>query len=370
MIKINLYGQDDDKMSKTKYEIIKDFIIEGINSGKFKEGEKIYSENMLSRKFKVSRHTVRRAIMELEFEGLLVSQKGRGTFVAKKTADSSKCIAVLTTFISDYIFPLIIRGIEKVIAHEGYGLLLFSTDNSYEFERYHLESIINNPNIDAVIIEPTKSALPSKNQELYRKLIQKDIPVIFINTILEEIAQNYIITKDQSAVYRLTCSLIKSGCKKLLGIFKGDDLQGIKRYSGFEKACREAQAEFDAIFFTSEEYNFVHNRAAEVISRERFDAAVCYNDKIALPLCVKLKEMGFKIPQDISVTGYDNSLLATLTDIKLTTVEHPKEKLGEMAAKAAVSMIKKTRKIIKEEIECDIIYRNSTKGGLQECLKV
>lgn len=216
MIKINLYIQDDGKMSKTKYELIKDFIIEGINSGKFKEGEKIYSENMLARKFKVSRHTVRRAIMELEFEGLLVSLKGRGTFVAKKSADSSKCIAVLTTFISDYIFPLIIRGIEKVIAHEGYGLLLFSTDNSYEFERYHLESIINNPNIDAVIIEPTKSALPSKNLELYKKLIQKDIPVIFINTILEEVAQNYIITKDQSAVYKLTTNLIKMGVKDFL----------------------------------------------------------------------------------------------------------------------------------------------------------
>ncbi|ACM61300.1 GntR family transcriptional regulator of arabinose operon [Caldicellulosiruptor bescii] len=369
MIKINLYIQDDGKMSKTKYELIKDFIIEGINSGKFKEGEKIYSENMLARKFKVSRHTVRRAIMELEFEGLLVSLKGRGTFVAKKSADSSKCIAVLTTFISDYIFPLIIRGIEKVIAHEGYGLLLFSTDNSYEFERYHLESIINNPNIDAVIIEPTKSALPSKNLELYKKLIQKDIPVIFINTILEEVAQNYIITKDQSAVYKLTTNLIKNGCKRLFGVFKGDDLQGIKRYRGFEKACKEADVEFDVIFFTSEEYNFVHKRAAEVISRGKFDAAVCYNDKIALPLCVKLKEMGFRIPHDISVTGFDNSLLATLTDIKLTTVEHPKEKLGEMAAKATIAMIKKNKVHVSEEIECEIIYRNSTRGGIQECLK-
>lgn len=141
-------------------------------------------------------------------------------------------------------------------------------------------------------------------------------------------------------------------------------MQGIKRYSGFKRACDEAQAEFDAIFFTSEEYNFVHNRAAEVISRERFDAAVCYNDKIALPLCVKLKEMGFRIPHDISVTGYDNSLLSTLTDIKLTTVEHPKEKLGEMAAKAAVAMIKKSRSGVKEEVECEIIFRNSTKGGL------
>lgn len=358
-----MYVQDDVKMNKSKYELIKEFILEGIESGKFKEGEKIYSENMLSRKFKVSRHTVRRAIMELVFEGVLISQKGRGTFVAKPSSDLSGYIAVLTTFISDYIFPLIIRGIEKTIAAEGFGLLLFSTDNSYEFERYHLESIINNPSICGVIIEPTKSALPSQNSELYKALMQKNIPVIFINTILQDITQNYIITKDEIATYKLTKALIKTGAKKLLGVFKGDDLQGLKRYNGFKRACEEFDAKMQTIYFTSEEYNFIHQRAADVAYKERFDAVVCYNDKIALPLCVKLKEMGLKIPHDISVTGYDNSILSTLTDIKLTTVDHPKERLGEMAGKAILNMIKNRQSSIKEEIECEIIFRNSTKGG-------
>lgn len=350
-------------MDKTKYQMIKDFILQGIASGKFKEGEKIYSENMLSRKFKVSRHTVRHAIMELVFEGILISQKGRGTFVAKRFSDSSRYIAVLTTFISDYIFPLIIRGIEKVVAKEGFGLLLFSTDNSYESERYHLESIIKNSSISGVIIEPTKSALPSENADLYFTLIKSGVPVIFINTILEGISENYIITNDESATFKLTHTLIENGAKKLLGVFKGDDLQGIKRFSGFKKACEEKELEFDSIFFVSEEYNSVHNKAADFVLRNKFDTVVCYNDKIALPLCAKLKELGFKIPKDVSITGYDNSILSTLTDIKLTTVDHPKEKLGEMAGKSILHMINNPFYKVKEEIECEIIFRNSTKGG-------
>lgn len=350
-------------MNQAKYQMIKDFILQGITSGKFKEGEKIYSENMLSRKFKVSRHTVRHAIMELVFEGILISQKGRGTFVAKQSSDSSKYVAVLTTFISDYIFPLIIRGIEKVVAKEGFGLLLFSTDNSYEFERYHLESITNNGAISGVIIEPTKSALPSQNSDLYLSLIKKGIPVIFINTILSGISENYIITNDEASIFKLTSILIKNGSKKLLGVFKGDDLQGVKRFSGFKRACDQNGVEFDSIFFTSEEYNAIHQKVANIVYKNKFDTVVCYNDKIALPLCVKLKELGFKIPHDVSITGYDNSILSTLTDIKLTTIDHPKEKLGEMAGRAIVHMIKNPDYRIKEEIQCEIIFRNSTKGG-------
>jgi len=292
-------------MDKTKYQMIKDFILQGIASGKFKEGEKIYSENMLSRKFKVSRHTVRHAIMELVFEGILISQKGRGTFVAKRSSDSSRYIAVLTTFISDYIFPLIIRGIEKVVAKEGFGLLLFSTDNSYEFERYHLESIIKNSSISGVIIEPTKSALPSENSQLYFTLIKSGVPVIFINTILEGISENYIITNDENATFKLTHTLIENGAKKLLGVFKGDDLQGIKRFSGFKKACEEKDLEFDSIFFVSEEYNSVHTKAADFVYRNKSDTVVCYNYKIAPSLCAKLNELGFKLPKHFFRRSHD-----------------------------------------------------------------
>lgn len=346
----------------TKYKLVRDYIIEAIKVGKFKEGEKIYSENMLARKFKVSRHTVRRAIMELVYDGILYSSKGKGTFVSSDSSKKDKYIAVLTTYISDYIFPSIIRGVEKVVTKEGFGLVLLSTDNCYENEKYHLEGITENDRILGLIVEPTKSAQKSPNEELYNRIQKKDIPVVFINTVLDNVSKNYIITDDSTAEYNLTQKLIEYRHKKLLGVFKKDDLQGIKRYLGFKKACLQYNIPYDVIWFDTEEYSTVHLKIADYVRKGNFDCIMCYNDKIALPLCTLLKEKGYKIPSDISVAGFDNSFLSTLTDIKLTTINHPKEKLGEYAAKVMVNMINGRLNQVKEEIRCDIIFRNSTRN--------
>ncbi|MEZ0537507.1 GntR family transcriptional regulator [Caldicellulosiruptoraceae bacterium PP1] len=344
----------------TKYKIIIDFIKESIQSGKFKEGQPIYSENMLAKKFNASRHTVRRAIMELTFEGVLVSIKGKGTFVANGYNDTARYIAVLTTYISDYIFPSIIRGIEKIMTKEGFGLILLSTDNNYEIEKYHLNNILQNDKIIGVIIEPTKSAFKSPNSMIYNALDQKGIPTIFINTILESISKNYIITNDTVAVFKLVDKLCKLH-SNLLGIFKKDDLQGLKRYEGFKNACEKNNVAYDILWFETDEYSTIQFEALKKVNKEKFDCIVCYNDKIALSMCITLKEKGYKIPQDISVAGFDNSFLSTLSEIKLTSINHPKEKLGELAAKMIINMIRGKINEVKQEIDCEIIFRNSTK---------
>ena len=67
-------------------------------------------------------------------------------------------------------------------------------------------------------------------------------------------------------------------------------------------------------------------------SKKSVDAAVCYNDQIALAVISMLEEKGISVPEDIAVTGYDNSLIGQSSPIGITTIAHPQEKLGEMAA--------------------------------------
>ena len=69
------------------------------------------------------------------------------------------------------------------------------------------------------------------------------------------------------------------------------------------------------------------------------DAVVCYNDQIALEIIHVLNLYGVNVPEDISVTGYDNSLIAESGPVKLTTVSHPKEKLGRMAGELLLEKI-------------------------------
>ena len=97
-------------------------------------------------------------------------------------------------------------------------------------------------------------------------------------------------------------------------------------------------------------------------AKREFDAVVCYNDQIAILVIRALREQGVRIPEDVSVTGYDNSAMAGSGEIGLTTIAHPQEKLGEMAAEL---ILEKIRKVPEEDsrvgrlIQPELIVRES-----------
>ena len=114
---------------KTKYYILVEEIKDSILSGRVKAGEKLPSENELSAKYQISRHTVRKALSILAQEGYIVAEHGRGTFCSERMCHlkQSKNIAVITTYISDYIFPRLIQGMDKVLTANGYSIILKNT---------------------------------------------------------------------------------------------------------------------------------------------------------------------------------------------------------------------------------------------------
>lgn len=123
------------------------------------------SENEIVNQFQMSRHTVRQTLGVLEKEGWLYKVQGRGTFVAQpntKENNENKTIAIITTYISDYIFPHIVRGAEGTIRNNGYQLMLSSTDNDKEKEKESLKMLMSQP-LRGLIIEPTKSAHGNTN---------------------------------------------------------------------------------------------------------------------------------------------------------------------------------------------------------------
>ena len=100
-------------------------------------------------------------------------------------------------------------------------------------------------------------------------------------------------------------------------------------------------------------------------SKKSVDAAVCYNDQIALAVISMLEEKGISVPEDIAVTGYDNSLIGQSSPIGITTIAHPQEKLGEMAAELILEKIRKVpeeESSVKRLISPELIVRGSTAG--------
>lgn len=357
-----------------KYIQLKTNIKNWILSGKIKPNQKIPSENQLAESFGISRHTVRQAIGELVNEGLLYREHGKGTFVQlldncnKKTSSQRVKIAVITTYITDYIFPHIIKGIESVVTEKGHALSLLSTGNNQEKERKCLETVLLE-GIDGLIVEPTKSTLPNPNIDLYLLLQQKNIPFVMLHSSYVELNASMVALDDAKGAYLVTKHLIDMGHEHIAGIFKKDDMQGRNRFRGFVKAHQDALLSVDARMISSydtEERNSIVPKFLNQMFNEttlKPTAIVCYNDEIAIQVVNEIANLGFSVPEDISVTGFDDSTLALVSSVPLTTVRHPKAEMGQVAAKLLFELLedKNSAWIPREHIfDPELVLRKST----------
>lgn len=335
----------------TKYNMVKQAVKSRIIEGVYTPNQKISSESELMKEFGVSRHTVRLAIGDLVSAGWLYREQGSGTFCADRSLiknnqnqPSQKNIAIVTTYLSDYIFPSIIRGAESKLSEEGYQVSIFSTNNTHEMERVVLEKILAQQ-FDGVIVEPTKSGSSNPNISYYLKLEQLEIPYIMINAFYDELEPVSIVMDDEKGGFLQTEHLINLGHRNIVGCFKTDDLQGIKRMKGFLKAHRQNNIpvrQSHIITYNTEEKLIKPVEELEKLldsSDDPITGLVCYNDELAMMLLELLRNKNIKVPEDISIVGHDDSMLAEISEVKLTSIVHPKSEMGELAANAILALI-------------------------------
>ena len=355
-----------------KYEIVENGVKEKILSGDYPIGEKLPTETELMKIFNVSRYTIRRAIGDLENEDFVYRIQGGGMYVNDwqtahaKGKNSNRMIGVIATHIANYIFPSIISGADQIISDNGYSILLANTHNDPKLERRSLTTMLQS-DVAGLIIEPTQSTLPTTNRDLYEKIGELGLPVVFINATygMPELHAPSVTTDDKGALKRLTNYLIEQGHERILGVFQVDDMQGVNRMNGFIQAYQEHAGialKSNIIMYQSmDPIKQVLTKVEHGIqSNNRPTAIVCYNDQLAIRVIDMVKSMNLSIPDDISITGFDDYNVVRYINPAITTMVHEKERMGHDAAQLLVNLIaKKPAKSILYEPE--MVIRKSVK---------
>ena len=333
-------------MDDYKYLSIIEWVKDYIKTQKLKPNDRFLTEKELCEIHGVSRQTVRQALMCLESENVICRVRGSGTYVKGSFSDEPKVlrsIGVISTYFSDYIFPYIVTGIEQVLNEAGYSMQLATTHNEVSEETQALKSMMLN-GVQGLIVEPSRSALPNPNTELYRELKGKNVPLVFFNAKYPWSDMPCVYMDDEAAAKIAADHLFECGHSRIAGIFAFDDIQGHKRYSGFMKSCMEhgmRNAEKNIFWFAAADgsamFDYFSKRILDIIGG--VTAVVCYNDNIAVNLLQFCKEQGISVPGEISVVGIDDSKYASICDVPLTTVSHPHRRLGEAAAKTLLELI-------------------------------
>ena len=351
-----------------KYQKVTEWIYNRIASGELSGGDRLESENEISELFQISRQTVRHAFAILEKEGVIIRVQGSGTYVKEQESSReypplSRTVTIITTYADDYIFPRILQAMVRTLGKGGYSSRIMFTNNQVETERSLLEGLLQSGSRDPLIVEPVMSALPNPNISCYTRLEKTGIPILFFHSFYPELDMPHISMNDEQAGRIATEYLIAHGHKKIAGIFKSDDGQGQRRYMGFVKALLHADLpipERNICWVDTQDmkkFERIYQKLSERLSG--CTACVCYNDEVAHELTEYVLAKGIQVPEQMSIISIDNSELARLNAVPLTSVKNPMEALGAKAVESLMKLIEQPESEVSYEFPVELEERCS-----------
>ena len=335
------------EQSLLKYEKLYNWGRTLITSGVIQNEDKFPSENILQKKFGYSRQTVRTALNQLEAEGLIKRVKGSGTYVSYEgnlRNGERPRIGLILSYFSDYLFPRVYDGIDSVMKEAGYDIDVAVTKNRLNDEAIYLEGLLNG-NVAGFIIEGTRSFFPNPNIRLYEEIRKRNIPTLFIHNHYSNQRFDSVEMSDARAAYKLTEILIQNGHRRIAGIFKYDDMQGIERYKGFVECLSDYGVKFDddwiRWYSTKDMEEKLSKKGLLRMYRRTKDctAMIVYNDEVAGYYMEFLEERGLHVPEDVSLVSFDDEELQQDARVKVLSVVHPKYNLGRITGKNLLRMM-------------------------------
>lgn len=354
-----------------KYQVIEAWIRNRIDEGILVPGEKLPSESQLCAQFGVSRNAVRQALHDIAREGLVESIKGIGTFCRARLPVSpfSANIGLVDFFISSYIYPQVIRGCYNTLSRKGFSLLLNQSEYSLERERAILLDL-REKKVGGIIIAPIYGAGDRSNALLLEEIQNEGTAVVLCDDYYP--GRDFSsVTLDYHSCGEAAAAHLWSKGHRRIGIFyqkdflvKANRMKGVLDFLGSKEApVKDAWI----VGFNGQGPTSGASAAAERFLRgakELPSAFVCGNDEDALRLIEAAERQGIRVPDDLSVVGFDNSDIAQLEKISLTSVDHPSFEIGERAANILLDKIfhPEIRFVTQTIISPSLVERNSVRS--------
>lgn len=338
-----------DPKSKTPFYIqLKRAILREIRDRDIQRGELIPSENELRKSYGLSIRTIRKALLELEKDGIVYRRQGRGTFLQRIDSSLSDKkdvkIGVLFSnieYISHPYLSTILKGVENVYNRLGYSLNLYVMGNRIDKQDKELKSLqklIPIGEICGVII-----ASPVRKEDI-SFLRKTGIPLVTFNKY-EGMNINCILADYFSATQLAIQHLVHLGHRRIsiiTGPFKKKNepviLVSVALLKAYKETLLEHNLEYNEELIKESNYKEEEGirLAEELLSlSDRPTAIFAADDILAQGVIKAAKQKGLVVPEDLAVVGCNDSF----SDSLITSVRVPLFKIGELAAKMLYKLI-------------------------------
>ncbi|BBH23767.1 LacI family transcriptional regulator [Paenibacillus baekrokdamisoli] len=248
---------------------------------------------------------------------------------AALTGKKTYTLGLLIPDISNPFFAEIARAVEDQVDFHGYSLVICSTDNKDErVERYL--SLLQQKSVDGIII-----GTGIDNKEMLDTLIAKSVPVAMIARELPGDAVLTVVVDDYAGGRLAARHLLDLGHTRMAVLSEHTKVSSSReRIRGFQDELTEAGLDLPEYMVKTSGRDLVKDgkRLASELLRyaERPTALFCCTDLLAIGALQAAKEMEVQVPTELSIVGFDNTILASVTDPSLTTIAQPMEQMGKL----------------------------------------
>lgn len=241
----------------------------------------------------------------------------------------SSILGLVIPDIRDAVFASIYTGAERAAQEHGYHVLLSPVDVAHRGQKEHI-NVLTERGVDGALIATAKVQDP-----LLEKLEQTGIPFVLVQRRTID-RTPYVVGDDEAGGRSVTQHLIDLGhCR--IGFVAGtrnvSTTEG--RLSGYRSALSEAQISIDEqlIVGTSFDTKAAMKAVQRLLELPKLPTAIVVSDDMmAIAAYRVLTDKGLQVPEDMSVTGYNDLPIAGLIEPPLTTVHSPLERMGKQAA--------------------------------------
>lgn len=240
-------------------------------------------------------------------------------------------IGLVVPDISNPYFMEIARGVETMISNYGYTLTFCSTDEDPDKE-VRLLKALNEKRVDCVIL-----ASSLKDEKPLKDLMKQGLRILMVDTILPDLNVDFVVEDNEKASYQLVDYAIQLGHSKI-GIVNGimDISTAKERFDGYRRALAEHDLPYNESYSVDGGYyrDIAYESVRKMLQQNLHDLPTLIyatNNQMTEGAMIAIREMGLKIPDDISIVSFGDITLPQLVEPRLTVIMQNSRAIGEKA---------------------------------------
>ena len=276
--------------------------------------------------------------------------------------NTMRTIGIMCSDSSDLYLANAIYYLERDLRSNGYDAILCCTGYELETKQKYFD-LLCSKRVDAIILAGSKFVEIKPRDNTYILDAAAKIPIMLVNGYLEGENIYATVCDDQAAVYQAASRLIQSGRRKLLYVYTSTSYSGINKLQGFKNALADAGI--------SESPEYIRQCAKDITAARElflslrkegleFDAVITSDDSLAAGAVKYANTMGISIPDELSIIGYNNSILSLCSDPELTSIDSKVEALCTTTVNTLMGVFSGGNVPSRTTIAADLIKRETT----------